>query len=272
MFHCLPSDNKCEWAKLKGFVKQFNETFNTDYTLAECLDVVDRNTKQPEILLKSPNHKSMVIEHKVLVWPKDYLKFHRTEHEFKDFFFERFDSQLFHDSLYWLELNPRQLRGTKQKIKQIAYQIADTVVKNRERIGKAGGVKSSAPIKWIFREISRDEVIDEDAPVAGVGIQFIEPSSYYDEDFEEQVQEAKKGIVSQLKKKLRNTSLKFQGYADCLKVLVIEMHGNTELFMSHEVEELMKVVKIPSNIDQIWSTDMSFISESRYEVVYHQIK
>ncbi len=270
MFHCLPSNTKCEWIKLRSFVKQFNDKFNTDYTLAKCLDVFDRNGKQPEILLDCPNKKSMVIEHKVIVCPNDYLKFHRTEHEFGDFFFERLDLASFKDNLYILELNSKQLRGNKREIKKMAHQIADSVAKYHDRIVETGGIKSSIPIPWIFREIINGEV-DEDAPDVGVGIQFVEPSVVFDAHFEELLHEARAGLLSQLEKKLNDTSVKFQNYADCLKILVIEVHGDSDLLIGNDIEELLKVVKIPSNIDQIWSTEQSFFSESNYDVLYDQI-
>ena len=67
MFCCLPPNSKCEWSNLEKFVKQYNDNFGKQYKRSKCLDVSERNTPQPEVLLENVDGSSMVIERKVVV-------------------------------------------------------------------------------------------------------------------------------------------------------------------------------------------------------------
>src|SRR5690242_10980821 len=99
MFWDLPPDGKCEWATLRNFVGQYNMIRGTTYTRSRCLDIEERNQSQPELLLESPSDEPMVVERKILVWPPDFFKYRRTEHDV----FNQLQAQVqphFQDNLY----------------------------------------------------------------------------------------------------------------------------------------------------------------------------
>ena len=75
VFSCFPPQTDCEWANLRDFVIRFNQDHGTKYDKKECLDK-DTTRKQPEVLLKAPGERDIVIECKSVVWPADYFRNH----------------------------------------------------------------------------------------------------------------------------------------------------------------------------------------------------
>lgn len=61
-----PQD-KCEWRNLAPFISELNRISGCDYRLVSCLDVADRQRKQPEILVRdSGTGLEAVIERKII--------------------------------------------------------------------------------------------------------------------------------------------------------------------------------------------------------------
>ena len=79
VFSCFPPQTDCEWANLRDFVIDYNENHGTEYAREECLD---KNTtrKLPEVLLRAPSERAIVIECKAVVWPATYYRDHEHEH------------------------------------------------------------------------------------------------------------------------------------------------------------------------------------------------
>ena len=116
MFSCSPPQGKCEWAHLRGFVDQFNSNYGKSYTRSACLDVAERNEKQPELLLEALGEIPIVVEHKSVVWPPRYLSDHSKEHHLHELIRNMLGNQ-FKDSVYQLEVSENSLKGkTKREV------------------------------------------------------------------------------------------------------------------------------------------------------------
>lgn len=270
MFWCLPDDSKCEWRKLESFVKQYNRIFKANYTLAECLDVFDNKSPQPEIRLKAENEKDIVIEHKIITWPRNYLQLHRAQHEFTNFFIEKILSE-FQDDIYVLEINSDDIVPRKRTIQKWANSIVRIVLKNKDRIQRVGRIYSSDPIKWVFRRLP-DVERDEDVPKKGVGVHINDAiKSPSVENFELESNEIKDDVKGTLVSHLKKSSVKFKDYKDSTRIFITELHGE-HLLLGHElIKELLPSIDLPSNIDQIWVGYPEWISENDYETAYKQL-
>lgn len=267
MFWCLPDDSKCEWRKLESFVKQYNRIFKANYTLSECLDAFDSKKPQPEIKLNAVGKKDIVIEHKIITWPPNYLQLHRAQHELKDFFIEKVLSE-FQDDIYVLEVNSEDIIPRKRTIQKWANKIAGIVINNKDRIRNAGGIYSSQPIKWVFKRLPEDER-DEDVPSRGVGVHIngIFKSTDF-ENFESESLEIKDGVKGTLISHLEKSSIKFKDYKDCTRIFITELCGEHFLLGHELIEEIIPLIESPSNIDQIWVGYPEWISENDYETAY----
>lgn len=272
MFWCFPDSDKCEWKKLKFFVKEYNRLFKTDYILSECLDVFDSTKPQPEVRLKSSEHEhtDIVIEHKIIGCPSDYLQRHSSEHDFIDFFTEIVSPE-FQDDVYLLELNSEEIIPKKRIVEDWAKNIADTVIENRSKIRTVGRIGFSQPLNWVFRRLPEYEHY-ESVPKKGVGVCFLGKDFFgYFESDESEYNKMTEGIKNTLLKHLEKSSKKFKGYRDCLRIFITQMYGE-DIVELELIEEIVSSLDIPSNIDQIWIGFPEWIDNCNYEVAYKQVK
>lgn len=262
MFWCLPPSGKCEWSNLRKFAEQFNDAFSTKYRLSKCLDISDSSKPQPEVLLESVGDKCMVIERKAIVWPRNYLKYHRSEHDFSDSFTPQV-SPLFQDDTYLLEISTKHLRGNKAYLQDLAKQIAKMVIAQQAQIMETGATYSSRPIRWRFRQVQEHER-DSDTPEKGVGI------AWLSENKNDEAEKAQQGISVIIDDFLNEASLKFTDYPDCLRILVLEAYG--DLNEDNVVEQSVQKAVLPQNVDQIWLAEPTWISDIDFEVAYRQVR
>ncbi|GBC59181.1 hypothetical protein DENIS_0117 [Desulfonema ishimotonii] len=267
MFWCLPDNSKCEWRKLEYFVKQYNKISEANYTLAECLDVFDSKKPQPEIKLKAFGKKDIVIEHKIITWPPNYLKLHRAQHDLIDCFIEKIRAE-FQDDLYVLEILSDDIVPKKRTIQEWANTIAKIVINNRDRIRITGGICSSNPIRWFFKRLPDCER-DDNVPQQGVGVYVNGPFDEISIDnFESESRKIKDGVKDILVSHLEKASVKFTNYNNCIRIFITEVYGEHPL-LSHElIEKILPSINQPSNIDQIWVGYPRWTIENDYEKVY----
>src|SRR5258705_10868388 len=103
---CLPESGGCERSQTDPFVGYLNEIEKTNYRHVACLDVLDRNSAQPETLyVDIETSKRMVIERKYIVWPVDYARRHKQDNELADRLIEGLND-LTADRPYSIELQP----------------------------------------------------------------------------------------------------------------------------------------------------------------------
>ncbi|MBN3963594.1 hypothetical protein [Nostoc sp. NMS8] len=273
-FPCL-WDDKCEWRKgLKDFAIQFNEAFGKDYSLSKFLDISEKGgkqqTKQPEVLLEAPGDKPMVIECKKIVYPPKYYEKHRHFHYFfKDFYdsYNRDLKPILPQDVYEIGINENVLyQNKKQKFPSISNQIVAHVLQHIEEFHVSNQISSAEPIPWGFRRVPENER-DDESYKSGLRLSSSAKSLSYQFD---KLPEAEEEIAKELAKHLSNTDIKFRDYANCLKILVIEICGDILSIPSPEViVEIIENATIPSSVDQIWLADPQDETESI--ISYYQI-
>ena len=249
----------------------YNNEFNAKYTLAECLDVFDSTRPQPEIKLKEQGKRDIVIEHKIITWPLNYLQKHQAEHDFMDFFTKTVKEQ-FQDDLYLLEINTRNIQINKKKNKK----IADIVLRNKKKIKTFGLCNSLQPFKWSFHRVA-DFERDESTPNRGVGVNihlntfsFLNNGDWNKHELEEV--KMKNGIKKILISHLNKTVTKFDNYFDCIRIFITELYGENDLLDHNIIEDILPSIEVPPCIDQIWVGYPEWMSESEQETFYKLIK
>ena len=221
IFSCFPPQGKCEWAHLKGFVDQYNIVFGKAYTRSACLDVDERNEKEPELLLEAPWETPIVLEHKSVVWPPKHLSDHSKEHHL----FERICdllSNIFKDSVYQLNVSAESLKGKpKREVDEFAKQIANIVLSDVVNAKSQRGIGNREPIPWRLRSLSPHER-DETVPETGIGLVVSEPLEIL-----QSVETAKTGYANEFERSAQVAAKKFAKYADYLKLLLVQFHGDS---------------------------------------------
>jgi hypothetical protein len=107
-------------------VNHLNWLEGTDYVHKVCLDVIDRNTPQPEALyVDDGSGARLVIERKNLVWPPEYAVGHKNDHFVVDLATQGL-RDLISDDAYELELD-LGVSGSRVELEEFADQIGQTV-------------------------------------------------------------------------------------------------------------------------------------------------
>jgi hypothetical protein len=271
MSWCYPPKSRCEWKSLRRFVEHYNKAYGRDYGLKRCLDVQNRQRKEPEVLLEDGRRSRMVIERKCICWPRDYVRWHSKEHLVYEEIRKRM-AEAFDDGLYLLELHAKDLQCNDRAIREIATEIAGAIVANTDEAKQRRGIDSDTPIPWTFRPLPKGWC-DEDARDVGVGVWISEDPPWNDPDeFHSAEDRARSEISADLSCAFEQCSSKFAGYEDCLKVVVLEFYGHVpDLLEDEEVVALVSQAKRPSIIDQIWIGRPEYVSEIDWEVVYERV-
>lgn len=266
-FHCI-NDSKCEWLNgLQAFAVQFNEKFGKDYSLSECLDISgDKNRKQPEVLLEFSGHQPMVIERKRIVYPPDYYQKHRIFHDFWNHFrasyYKKLEPQLQKD-IYEICISHDSLCTYAKRggLAKVSSSIVEHIINQIETLNISDVISSDVPIPWSFYRVIDSDLSNE----TGLRIfcQINIERSISD------LENAKEGIGNQFSKQLSEANEKFQGYEDCLKVLILEICGN--IFSMPSFEDILSIINaanISPSIDQIWLGLADPQDESGESIIY----
>jgi len=255
---------KCEWFEggLGEFVSHFNRELGRNYARTECLDIVrigGSTAKQPEVLVTdTTDGKRMVIERKSVVWPPDYILKHNNGHNFADTIWAETAGQ-FNDDCYELHVSGRQIENIEaRRIKEIAKQIGSYIT---DLDSSQLPFRGSRPFGWTFNQANEHE------HEGRKGIVVVESDEMRLDDFLDE--DAKEGTASAMQKELDAASLKFDGYSDATRVVLLDFFG-TELW-EDDIPPLMCSLSIPVNIDEIWMSKREWVSDDRFDIGYERL-
>jgi len=120
-YWCMPVNSKCEWGKLIDFIKIYNESAKKEFVLKQCLDVLERNSPQPEFLTEDKSSgENLVVEHKIISWPPDHLQKHRAHHLFMEVCAEELRND-FKNDVYVIEVNAKYVEIAKRETLRIGF-------------------------------------------------------------------------------------------------------------------------------------------------------
>ena len=278
IFTCFPPRGKCEWAHLIGFVREYNEMHKKAYIRAACLDVEEHSSKEPEVLLEAPGDISIVIERKAVVWPRDYFSNHANMHDFLKLFNAVMDDR-FEDSLYQLTITPDSLQGkTKKQIKDDAERLAGIVKANQMSAKSSRGIGQDKPRWWRFRPLATHER-DYSTPDAGVGINVVKTlwsiwsSDNSQEEYEEEYEVVKAGYSDEFERTASAAVEKFTNYADHLKLLLVQFHGEGDSVLDDEDEiAIIQSAELPIGIDQVWLARPDWVNAYDFEITWERAR
>ena len=271
VFSCLPPQTDCEWANLRDFVVVFNADHKTSYGREECLDK-DPTQKQPEVLLRAPGERDIVIECKSVVWPETYYRFHSHEHRL-DELVSGLVGHAFRDKMYELAYHEESLKGvTRRDVDRYAEQIAGAILSNLCQ-AKSRAISSKDPIPWNFRPLETCELYEGES----IGIRFNvavqsmlwEGTSVYSQRLEA----LKAGYTGEFQRTLERAAPKFEEYADCLKLLLVQFcgEGSTILF-EEDLIEIIGAASLPPLIDQVWLACEDWVNDYYCRITWKKIR
>ena len=275
MFSCLPHNNRCEWCNLVGFVDQYSEIHKKKYRPVEFPELTNRNSKEPEVILEAEGDKTrVVIERKSIVQQSRdrYMADHRNEQLLLPCFLRQLKSLgcYYSDALYRLEINERDLSGKrKREITGIAERLAQDVSLNWSNAKSRSGIAGKEPIPWRFRALSPGE-IDFDAPESGIGMMTYMRSEL---SSPEKIEGEKLGYINELEHQAVEAADKFDRYADCRKVFLVQFFGDTlDGVDDEEIVEIIKSARLPEAIDEVWVAREEWVGLDESEIQWERVR
>lgn len=165
---CLVKSGGCERGATDALVGHLNRLQKTRYAYRSCLDVVHRETPQPETLYVDESaDKFLVIETKSIIWPPNYAAGHAHDHFVADEISKQLASIEF-KKLYCLQL-PWLIDGNKVELRAFSNDVAAHIKRRYLSLkpGRAIGSDHVPGRTWAFY-LQPDEDSDEDGPLSGI--------------------------------------------------------------------------------------------------------
>ena len=277
MFSCLPIGNAHEWCMLREFVGQYAKLSGKSYHVVHFPEVVNRNTKEPEVLLEAREDGGrVVIERKSIVPPMDgrFMANHRNGHDLFDCFLQQMDSYGldYSDTLYRLSVRQRDLNNKrKQEIPKIAEQIASGVLLDWESVALTDwDVGGETPIWWEFRTMMPGER-DFDDPDTGI-VYTVNVGSTLSKS-PDMIEQERLGYVKEFEHQAARAAEKFVQYADCRKLLLVQFFGEMVSGVGdEEIIEIIRAAHLPKEIDEVWVAREQWVDLDESEIVWQWVR
>lgn len=253
---CCPVPAGSERHVIEPFVLFLNRQRGLDFRHSESLDKIHRNSPKPETLyIDLPTQSKMVIEHKTLVWPHDYSKWHSSDHDVSNSIL-RGIRPLVDGRSYQLTL-PHCIRGTKDELKSFVMNVVSTIRARWPEIesGKnIGAGKTDTAHWWRFRRLERYE-LDLDESEGGIRVQWPSNDSRWNKP------EAIPQIREILHSQLQRCIAKFKDYPDLNKIVLVQIVSDLSWIETRDWKKILDGYMPPQGIDEIWFADNEWITD-----------
>lgn len=260
---CLPSRCRCEERLLAPFISHYNRHTGTAFEFRERLDV-GSHIPQPEALyVDLTSQRRLVVERKNLIWPPDYARIHDSLHTVTSIVDTAITPHLIAGKPYKFIMHDT-IRGSVRELRRHAERIGKAIVWYLGAVHAGKTVWSCAVGReWSFRMEGAHER-DWNEPSDGIRFVF--------ERSRRQLRwgEVPDGLVREFARLLESTRRKFLNHADATRVLVIDFHGD----LRHPdtfIEQIFAMVRIPSNVDEIWMSIYALVTELHYGWIHQQL-
>lgn len=254
---CLPKSGGCERQRTDPFVDHLNWLEGTDYVHNECLDVIYRNSPQPEALYTDKRSgRRLVIERKSLVWPPEYVVGHKNDHFLRDLVIEGL-TDLTSDDAYELNLEPA-VSGTKEELQEFARLIIETVRARFLEI-RSGMEVGSTQVgrRWAFWRGDGSDRRFQNAPETGLGIHWEIPQS------EDVGRKRPEEFLKEASRLFGACVAKFEPYMDARRILVIEQFGDIRYMGAWWWKRVLEIAAPPPAITEIWDGMFDWLDDDQ---------
>ena len=87
------------------------------------------------------------------------------------------------------------------------------------------------------------------------------------------LEEAKIGYTEQFQLSATKASEKFGRHEDCLKVFLVQFHGDGSFFLDDaDLIQIVEEAQLPSLIDQVWIALQDWVSEYDYQITWQRVR
>lgn len=245
---CLPDSGGCERRHTDAFITILDDVDSKDYKYIACLDQIYRNTPQPEALYRDQRTKDeLVIERKTIFWPEDYVVRHKNDHHLMDLIVSS-TKDLFLDAAYELTL-PHLFSVSQKELKAFSRSVVNDIRKNISNVEKMKFIQGiEFGYKWSCRKLrscEKEGFSWTNGLVVDWNVSRIDPnigdSSY-----------AIHKLKPQLMKIFRSCDIKFAGYSNARRILLLDQQGDLEFMGTKWWLDIFSELNPSPSIIEIW--------------------
>ncbi len=141
-------------------------------------------------------------------------------------------------------------------------KMAELAIQNEESIKKGKVISGTVPVKWSFGRVNP---VDWDMPAnyTGIGV-----NCFHNGIFEEMTPEGLDQFYTEIKEIVQDSidsaNSKFEGYADCIKILLLEEYVDDLYLGADDVKTIAENAKI-DNIDAVWFAEKEYYNDFEYD-------
>jgi len=248
---------------ISGFVDIYNEEHGCRYERSECLDVIHRNSRQPEVLLKCAGQQDLVVERKTVVWPENYIRDHKGFHHLGNELSRRL-GQRFRDNPHVLIIQEESLSNTEN-----FQRATDEICSAIER----GDVNGCKPFAWRLSPARNFEYL-LNGDVHGIGIVANgKPGPWHNTP--EKIMEIRSQTLVGFQNACRNVIVdarkKFEDYSRARRILLLQFISDTELVFDEDIEGILKSSIHADDCNEVWVAFHEWLNESDYQVNWRRL-
>jgi hypothetical protein len=246
---CLLKSGGCERDAADDLVQHVNRLQNTQYAYRKCLDIVHRETPQPETLYVNERaEESLVVERKSIAWPPNYAQGHAHDHFLADEISKELASLEFNE-LYCLQL-PWLIDGNKTELRAFSKYVATRIRKTYSslRPGKAIGSRRDPGRSWAFY-VQPEEDREEDGPTKGIYYTWLR---YGDEEALVQPDGPPPELTKALNAIYVSCVRKFSEYLAHRRILLLHPYGDLSYMPNSWWQGVFAKCPPPMAVNEIW--------------------
>jgi hypothetical protein len=262
---CLPASGGCERRRTDPFVEHLNWLEKTNYQHEACLDVLFRNSPQPEALyVDEATECRLVVERKTVVSPQDYVVRHKNDH----FVAERISeglNDLLSEGAYGMELEPG-IVGRPSELEEFAQEVIKSARARFVEVQNGRVIGSQQPRRsWaLYHEDPRARAFDG-GPENGLRITWNMPDSLAS------AWEITSDILESLSELFSACVDKFQDYLNDRRIVVIDPYGDIRYNPDCWWGEVFEALPPPPSISEIWSGTYDWLDDEQQGWIFDKL-
>ena len=242
---------------IRGFCRTYNEVNGTNFERAECLDVSNRTSPQPEVLLVCRGEADMVVERTSVLWPKAYLREHKHFHQLGDGLAVRLGGR-FQDAPHAVCIDEAELSGVVD-VRRACATICEAIEHDQ--------ISGGDPFPW--RLVAAGDLGDSETEVKGLGVVTLAAAGLYSggpQGIRARRKAALEGFRTTCDDALKHAAEKFRDYPEVSRVALLQFIGDATYVLDDDLKNIVAACADAQGYDEIWVAVHEWLDGGDYRV------
>lgn len=251
---CLPESGGCERHRTDPFVEHLNAIEGMKFRHVACLDLIYRNSRQPEALyIDAETRAQLVIERKNVIWPPDYAACHKNDHVLAEALAKHLSdiTAVYPISIH---LGPSP-RAPRHELVSLAQAISTQIRSELEilRLGKSVRSRTGG-LSWRCT-LDPEDRVDFGPPETGLLVQWSGEDSFM------LPSRLPRDLAASIQSMFDATVDKFRSYPHARGILLVDQFGELRYSGEWWWSEVFESIPVPAGISEVWLALYDWLSD-----------